>query len=164
MLPVPGSSTWSWSRFKARIQTKFEEADLRVCIAFWLFGLVNNILYVIILTAALDLVGPSIPKATVLLASIIPGLATKAVTPYYIHLTPYSSRILILAGLSTCGMLTVALSPNTISGESISAKIAGIVLANISSAAGEINFLSLTHYYSHFSLAARHHSRSCTGN
>ena len=114
----------------------------------------NNILYVVILTAALDLVGPSIPKATVLLASIIPGLATKAIVPYFIHLIPYSPRVLIFAALSTCGMLAVALSPPTDKAESITAKVVGIVLANISSGAGEVNFLSLTHYYGPFSLAA----------
>jgi battenin len=115
---------------------------------------VNNILYVVILTAALDLVGPSIPKGTVLLASIIPGLATKVVVPYFIHLIPYSPRIFIFATLSTCGMLAVALSPPTTSADSIAAKLAGIVLANVSSAAGEVNFLSLTHFYGPFSLAS----------
>jgi battenin len=125
-----------------------------VLVAFWLFGLINNIFYVIILTAALDLVGPSIPKATVLLACIVPGLATKIVTPYFIHLVPYSLRIVIFVVLSTCGMLAVALSPSTTDAASISSKIAGIVLANISSGAGEVNFLALTHYYGPFSLAA----------
>lgn len=117
-------------------------------------GLINNIFYVIILTAALDLVGPSIPKATVLLASIVPGLATKIITPYIIHLVPYSARTLIFAALSTCGMLAVALSPDTTDARSISSKLAGIVLANISSGAGEVSWLSLTHYYGPFSLAA----------
>jgi battenin len=51
-------------------------------------------------------------------------------------------------------MLAVALSPSTTNADSIAAKIAGIVLANISSAAGEVNFLSLTHFYGPFSLAA----------
>ena len=51
-------------------------------------------------------------------------------------------------------MLAVALSPATTTADSIAAKIAGIVLANISSAAGEVNFLSLTHFYGPFSLAA----------
>ena len=51
-------------------------------------------------------------------------------------------------------MLAVALSPATTTAESITAKVAGIVLANISSGAGEVNFLSLTHYYGPFSLAS----------
>lgn len=117
-------------------------------------GLINNIFYVIILSAALDLVGPAIPKATVLLASIIPGLACKITVPYFIHLIPYSLRIVIFCILSTCGMLAVALSPATTSASSITAKLAGIVLANLSSGAGEVNFLALTHYYGPYSLAA----------
>ena len=117
-------------------------------------GLVNNVFYVVILTAALDLVGPSIPKATVLLASIIPGLATKSVAPYVVHLAPYSLRVIMFAVLSTCGMLAVALSPDSADAGSISSKVAGIVVANISSGAGEVSFLGLTHFYGPFSLAA----------
>ena len=51
-------------------------------------------------------------------------------------------------------MLAVALSPARADAQSIAAKVAGIVLANISSGAGEVNFLSLTHYYGPCSLAA----------
>ncbi|KAK4555495.1 battenin CLN3 protein [Recurvomyces mirabilis] len=139
--------------YRAKVKAALVGVNLRVAVAFWLFGLINNIFYVIILSAALDLVGPSIPKATVLLSSIIPGLATKIVVPYVIHLIPYSARVIILAILSTCGMLTVALSPShTTSG--IAAKVAGIVLANISSGAGEVHFLALTHFYGTTSLAA----------
>ncbi|KAI7059646.1 protein btn1 [Hortaea werneckii] len=151
---MPGAPSTSWSRYRAQMQAAIEGADLRVCIAFWLFGLINNIFYVIILSAALDLVGPAIPKATVLLASIIPGLATKIIVPYIIHLVPYALRVLIFAALSTCGMLVVALSPSGADPTSVSSKIAGIVLANISSGAGEVNFLALTHFYGTQSLAA----------
>ncbi|RMY70651.1 hypothetical protein D0862_14714 [Hortaea werneckii] len=151
---MPGAPSTSWSSYRARIQAAIESADLRVCLAFWLFGLINNIFYVIILSAALDLVGPAIPKATVLLASIIPGLATKIIVPYIIHLVPYSLRVLTFAALSTCGMLVVALSPSGADPTSVSSKIAGIVLANISSGAGEVNFLALTHFYGTQSLAA----------
>ncbi|KAF2172874.1 hypothetical protein M409DRAFT_62541 [Zasmidium cellare ATCC 36951] len=151
---MPGTPSSSWRLYRARLMSKFEGASPRVCIAFWLFGLVNNCFYVILLTAALDLVGAGIPKATVLLASIIPGLSTKIVTPYIIDLIPYSLRITILAALSASGMLAVALSPDDTDARSLAGKIAGIVLANISSGAGEVNFLSLTHFYGHFSLAA----------
>lgn len=116
-------------------------------------GLINNIFYVIILSAALDLVGPNIPKGTVLLASIVPGLATKVIVPYVIHYIPYSLRVLIFAVLSTCGMLVVALSGSGDAG-GIAAKLVGIVFANISSGAGEVHFLSLTHFYGQLSLAA----------
>ncbi|KAK5687988.1 battenin CLN3 protein [Elasticomyces elasticus] len=126
-----------------------EGVDMRVAVAFWLFGLINNLFYVVLLSAALDLVGPLIPKATVLLSSIIPGLLTKLIVPHILYLIPYSARIIVLATLSTSGMLVVALSSST----NISAKLAGIVLANISSGAGEVNFLALTHFYSDESLA-----------
>jgi len=51
-------------------------------------------------------------------------------------------------------MLAVALSPAETTPQSITAKLVGIVLANLSSGAGEVNFLALTAYYGHFSLAA----------
>ena len=49
-------------------------------------------------------------------------------------------------------MLVVALSPSHGAG-GIAAKVAGIVLANISSGGGEVNFLALTHFYGTSSLA-----------
>ncbi|KAK3075333.1 battenin CLN3 protein [Teratosphaeriaceae sp. CCFEE 6253] len=149
---MPGAPASVWKRTRARWQAARSGGEARVAVAFWLFGLINNVFYVIILSAALDLVGPTIPKATVLLSSIIPGLATKLVLPYLIHLIPYSLRIVILATLSTCGMLVVALSPER-SGPGIAAKVVGIVLANISSGGGEVNFLALTHFYGTASLA-----------
>lgn len=59
-------------------------------------------------------------------------------------------------------MLLVALTPNPHvspdhpepSSLSIVVKLAGVVLASLSSGGGESSFLSLTHYYGHFSLAS----------
>jgi battenin len=64
----------------------------------------NNILYVIVLSvnhfpgdlanvkqAALDLVGPTVPKAVVLLADVLPSFLFKAVAPYFFHVVPYKS-------------------------------------------------------------------------
>lgn len=117
-------------------------------------GLINNVLYVIILSAALDLVGPNVPKGVVLLADVIPSFGTKLIAPYFIHAVPYSARIVICVFLSSLGMLVVALSPAYIDGGSISSKIAGIVLASLSSGIGELSFVGLTHFYGPFSLAA----------
>ncbi|KAJ5253648.1 hypothetical protein N7524_010828 [Penicillium chrysogenum] len=143
-----------WKRFSARLSGAFSGADPRVCIAFWLFGLINNVLYVIILSAAVDLVGPDIPKGVVLLADVIPSFATKLVAPYFIHLVPYWVRVLVFAFLSFVGMLIVAMSPGYTEGGTISSKIAGIVLASLSCGAGELSFVGLTHFYGPFSLAA----------
>lgn len=117
-------------------------------------GLANNIFWVIILTAALDLVGPSIPKASVLLASVVPALGAKAITPYVIYLIPYSARTILLFALSAGGMLAVALSPSGTSAEAISGKMAGIVIGSVASGIGETNFMSLVHFYGPYSLAA----------
>ncbi|KAL2850560.1 CLN3 protein-domain-containing protein [Aspergillus pseudoustus] len=154
MLPLPGSPSSSWARFRAQLAALFHGADPKVCVAFWLFGLINNVLYVIILSAALDLVGPSVPKGVVLLADVLPSFATKLVAPYFIHAVPYSARIVICVALSALGMLVVALSPAYVDGGTIASKLAGIVLASLSSGLGELSFVGLTHFYGPFSLAA----------
>lgn len=117
-------------------------------------GLINNVLYVIILSAALDLVGPSVPKGVVLLADVIPSFLTKLCAPYFIHAIPYSLRILIFVGLSASGMLLIALTPSYTDGGTITTKMAGVVLASLSSGGGELSFVGLVHYYGPFSLAA----------
>ncbi|PGH23485.1 hypothetical protein AJ80_02439 [Polytolypa hystricis UAMH7299] len=157
MLPLPGAPDFSWAGFRARFRALFSGADPRVCSAFWLFGLINNVLYVIILSSALDLVGPDVPKGVVLLADVVPSFFTKLCAPYFIHVVPYRIRILIFAALSSCGMLLIALSPayDPLNPDgSISTKMFGVILASLSSGAGELSFLGLTHFYGHFSLAA----------
>lgn len=108
----------------------------------------------IILSAALDLVGPSTPKAVVLLADVIPSFLTKLVAPYFIHLVPYELRILIFAVLSAGGMLIIGFTPSYTEGGSTGIKLFGVMLASLSSGAGELSFLGLVHYYGPFSLAA----------
>ncbi|PGH05751.1 protein btn1 [Blastomyces parvus] len=158
MLPLPCASSSSWANFRGRFRALFNGADPRVCAAFWLFGLINNVLYVIILSAALDLVGPDIPKGVVLLADVVPSFFTKLCAPYFIHAIPYPVRILIFVALSACGMLLIALSPAYIpdspTGNPITRKMLGVILASLSSGGGELSFLGLTHFYGPFSLAA----------
>jgi battenin len=108
------------------------------------------VLYVIILSAALDLVGPSIPKAVVLLFDVVPSFFTKLVAPYFIQSVPYWIRIWVFVALSTCGMLLIALSPDG----RVGIKMVGVVFASLSSGGGELSFLGLTHFYGHFSLAS----------
>lgn len=114
-------------------------------LSFWLFGLLNNVLYVVILSAAADLVGPLVPKATVLLADILPSFLIKLTAPFFIHLIPYNTRIVLLIALSLSGMLLVTLN-------AIEWKLFGICLASLSSGLGELTFLQLTHFYEESSL------------
>lgn len=106
------------------------------------------------MTAALDLVGPDIPKGTVLLADVIPSVVVKLTAPYYIHLVPYNVRIWLFSAISACGMLLVGSSSTARDASGITIKMAGIVLASLSSGGGELSFLGLTHYYGSVSLAA----------
>ncbi|CAO1604376.1 battenin CLN3 protein [Xanthoria calcicola] len=144
MLPLPGSPSSSWAMFRARLSALFVGADVRVCTAFWLFGLINNVLYVIILSAALDLVGPDVPKAIVLLADIIPSFVIKLCAPYFIHLVPYSYRTLLFAAISSWGMLLITLAQPYTDGGTITAKMAGVVLASLSSGAGYYSITTTT--------------------
>ncbi|KAK6535554.1 battenin CLN3 protein [Orbilia ellipsospora] len=142
------SACKAWvSSIPSKVRESFAGANPRVCAAFWLFGLINNVLYVIILSAALDLVGPDVPKGVVLLFDVMPSFLTKLFAPYFIHLISYRVRILIFFLLSTCGMLVVAF------GDSIAWRLFGIAIASLSSGGGELTFVSMTHFYDHFSLA-----------
>lgn len=99
----------------------------------------------VILSAAVDLVGPLVPKSSVLLADIMPAFLIKLTAPFYIHLVPYSRRILALILLSVTGMSLVIYG-------SLSVKLLGIALASLSSGLGEVTFLQLSHFYEDTSL------------
>ncbi|RDA89078.1 hypothetical protein CP532_2211 [Ophiocordyceps camponoti-leonardi (nom. inval.)] len=127
----------------ARLAGLLRQPDVRVLIAFWLLGLINNVLYVIVLSAAQDLVG-SLPKGIVLLADVMPSFVVKLVGPYVMHAVPYRVRIPVFIALASTGMLLVALTPPE---RSVAVKMAGVVLASLSSGGGELSFLALLHYY-----------------
>ncbi|KAH3675451.1 hypothetical protein WICMUC_002740 [Wickerhamomyces mucosus] len=112
---------------------------------FWLFGLLNNILYVVILSAAVDLVGATIPKSTVLLADILPSLIIKVSSPFFIHKLSYNKRIYLIISLSFSGVFFVTFP-------FLFWRILGIILASSSSGLGEVTFLQLTHFYGKNSL------------
>lgn len=120
--------------------------ERRIFLSFLLFGLINNILYVVILSAAIDLVGSSTPKAVVLLADIVPAFLIKVVAPFVIHLVAYKARLWCLVALSVVGMLIVSTGSGANSG-SVGFTVFGICLALASAGLGEITFLLLTHFY-----------------
>ena len=108
----------------------------------------------IILSAALDLVGPDVPKGVVLLADVIPSFFAKLFMPYFMEAIPYSVRMVVFSFLSALGMLMIALTPGYTDGGTITTKMAGVILASLSSGGGELSFLGLVHFYGPFSLAA----------
>jgi battenin len=116
--------------------------------SFFLFGLINNVLYVIILSAALDLVPPSTPKGIILFCNIAPSLSAKVAWPYILKgRIRYAKRLSGCCLLSTLGMIVVALF------DSLRMRLLGICLASFSSGLGELTFLQLSTTYAPSSVA-----------
>jgi battenin len=131
-----------------RWQTAIAQLPKRVLAAFFLLGVINNIIYVIILSAALDLVGARTPKAVVLLANILPSVLVKLIAPYVFEHVPHKLRVAGVVLTNMVGMLVVA------SGESLFLRLVGIAMASAASGAGEITFLQISVHYHSFALAA----------
>ncbi|KAK7207050.1 protein BTN1 [Myxozyma melibiosi] len=136
------------ARSRAATSSKATHPRWRLFSTFWIYGLINNVLYVIILSAAVDLVGAEVPKGVVLLADVMPSFFVKLTAPFFVHLIPYGVRVWMLVALSLVGMQCVALA------SSIPTRLFGVVLASMSSGLGELTFLQLTHFYDPISMLA----------
>ncbi|KAG7334767.1 hypothetical protein KOW79_001363 [Hemibagrus wyckioides] len=139
---------------------------------FWLLGLCNNFAYVVMLSAAHDILkqqesqnvttptpGPlsshsgnssnsnrydcnPVSTAAVLLADILPTLLIKLTAPFVIHKVPYGFRILVCVATAMTSFLVVSFS------STVWMSILGVIFASVSSGLGELSFLSLTVYFS----------------
>ncbi|GAV29698.1 hypothetical protein PMKS-003200 [Pichia membranifaciens] len=132
----------------------------RTFISFFIFGLINNVLYVVILTAAHDLVPPTTPKSIVLLADILPAFLLKLCLPLFVNKSVsnndgvdskrqsvglginYPLRLAMIVVLSSVGIILTSLPVP------LFIVLGGVVLASLSSGLGETTFLQLSHYYS----------------
>ncbi|KJZ74149.1 Protein btn-1 [Hirsutella minnesotensis 3608] len=133
----------SWAVCRARLAVVLRHTDTRILVSFWLLGLINNVLCVVFLSAAQDLVG-SLPKGIILLANMVPSFLLNLIGPYYMHVISYRVRVLVFVALASTGMLVVALTPPS---QQVAFRLSGIVLASLSSGGGELSFLSLIHFY-----------------
>ncbi|PWN93879.1 batten's disease protein Cln3 [Acaromyces ingoldii] len=114
----------------------------RQAVSLFLFGLLNNSLYVVILTAALELLPKGVPTGVVSFANIAPALIAKAVWPYVLRgRVRYAKRIWSCVAMSLWGILVVALWPE------LWTRLLGISLASFSSGLGELTFLQLSTRY-----------------
>ncbi|KAG0148798.1 hypothetical protein CROQUDRAFT_74956 [Cronartium quercuum f. sp. fusiforme G11] len=110
--------------------------------SFFLFGLLNNVLYVIILSAALDLVPADVPTGVILLADITPSLMVKIGWPYLLSgPVRYKRRVISCSTISFLGMMIIVIF------QSVTMRILGISLASFSSGLGEMTFLQLSTTY-----------------
>ncbi|XP_027016936.2 battenin isoform X1 [Tachysurus fulvidraco] len=139
---------------------------------FWLLGLCNNFGYVVMLSAAHDILKQQesqnvtvptpgllhshsgnnsssnrydcnpVSTAAVLLADILPTLLIKLTAPFIIHKMPYGFRILVCVATAMISFLVVSFS------STVWMSILGVIFASVSSGLGELSFLSLTVYFS----------------
>ena len=136
-----------------------------VIICYWFLGLCNNFAYVIMLSAAHDILSPNehnntsenqttkntnrfdcndLSTGTILLADILPGIAIKLIAPFFVHYLKYSHRVVVVVLVNCCSFLLVALVPT----EYKWLIFLGVMCASFSSSFGEITFLSLSTLYS----------------
>jgi battenin len=133
-------------------------------LGFWLLGLLNNLAYVIMLSAAHDLLQahhlPSdnstvhtafansstegrdcnkVSTGTILLADIAPAVLVKAVAPFLSVRT--GIRVVLVAILSGLSFLLAALAPGP------GLLYLGVVCASLSSGLGEVTLLAHTHAF-----------------
>lgn len=103
----------------------------------------NNIIYVIFLSAAGDLLQnePTVGKSSVLLADIVPCLFVKLIAPHFIKVIPYWLLIMACVLCALLSLSTVALF------DVLWLRMTGIVLASAGSGLGETCFLALTTHY-----------------
>ncbi|KAI0268635.1 batten's disease protein Cln3 [Gloeopeniophorella convolvens] len=123
---------------------------LKLSLSFFLFGLINNVLYVIILSAALDLVPPSTPKGIIAFWNITPSLIAKFSWPYILKgRIRYARRLIGCCFLGVSGMIVVATS------QGLHARLFGIGCASLASGLGELTFLQLSTTFHPSSIAGR---------
>lgn len=115
--------------------------------AFWVAGLVNNFGYVVMLSAATDLLdtdASGVAKkspALVLLLNILPGFIVQLVCPWVQDRIPWNVRMLFTVLLGTASFLLTALIAN------VWVRLLGVALGSMGSSFGEMTCLA---YSAHF--------------
>ncbi|XP_013421642.1 battenin-like [Lingula anatina] len=142
--------------------------DLRRNLAgFWLLGLCDYFPYVVMLSAAKEILRDSdnpdnlqpanvtglndteemqlrcnsVGTGAVLLADIIPVLFIKTTGAFFLKKVPYYCRVLAVVAFGAASFLTVALS------STVWVSLLGVVFASISEGLGEVTFFQMTVYF-----------------
>ncbi|CAI9730598.1 battenin isoform X1 [Octopus vulgaris] len=147
-----------------------EKENKRNLLAFWIFGLCNNFAYVIMLSAAHDILKEEknknqsvtydsafgnattdsdtkyltcneIGTGAILLADILPALLIKLSSPLYIQKLSYNLKVTVIIATTTLSFILVSVASNVVF------SIIGVCFASFSSGLGEVTFLSLTSFF-----------------
>ncbi|XP_971061.2 battenin isoform X1 [Tribolium castaneum] len=123
----------------------------RALVSYWILGLCNNYGYVVMLTAASDIIGESegaksternctyMSTGAILLADIIPSLLVKLLAPFLPFFVNVRVAVCILC--SSAGFLLVAFSQN------ITMSLLGVVATSFCSGLGEVTYLQYSSFY-----------------
>ena len=108
----------------------------RQAAGFFTLGLLNNMMYVVILTAALELLPSHVPTGLLAFVNITPAVIAKAVFPYLLKgEIQYDKRVWTCTLLAFLGMMVIAMF------NSLFIRLAGIATASFASGLGEITYL-----------------------
>ncbi|KAL7072347.1 hypothetical protein ACQ4LE_008513 [Meloidogyne hapla] len=154
---IDDNSSSNFSGGRRHINESIEGRNL---LAFWLLGLCNNFGYVVMLSAAKDILEKSeesidtgcvkdtkyvkcstISTGAVLLADILPSLTIKLIAPFTFQAIPFSLRHLLVVCFQIMSYLLVAYS------DTIFVGILGVVFASLGAGLGEITYLSLSSHF-----------------
>ncbi|CAH8546698.1 unnamed protein product [Schistosoma turkestanicum] len=144
-----------------RYRYRWNHLNLRNWLAFWCFGLGNNFSYVIMLSAAADIIRKQqhsqieftknisishtncteIGTGSVLLADILPSMIFKFISPIFIQKLHFHLKILCAVLLAINSFLMVSFS------QSFTMSLLGIMSASLSSGIGDVTFLSMLAFF-----------------
>jgi len=102
---------------------------------------VNNFGYVVMLSAAQDLIGQSVAPAAVLLANILPGFIMQLLCPWVQDRVPWKLRMLFTCVLGVASFLLAALF------DSVAVRLAGVALGSMGSSFGEMTCLAYSSFF-----------------
>lgn len=108
-------------------------------IAFFIAGLLNNVIFTVYLSAAEDLMTSK--AGVILLCNVLPGLLTKLALPLFAERLSYFSRVSATALSLAAACFGVASSSSTV------VRLVCISTSSAAGALGEATFLSLTAHY-----------------
>eukprot|EP01114_Cavostelium_apophysatum_P016369 TRINITY_DN4635_c0_g1_i1.p1 TRINITY_DN4635_c0_g1~~TRINITY_DN4635_c0_g1_i1.p1 ORF type:complete len:455 (+),score=91.68 TRINITY_DN4635_c0_g1_i1:102-1367(+) len=131
-VPKPDVKDWCW----------------RDIIGFWFCGLLNNFGYVLMLSAAEDMLPHDYSPAVVLMADIVPSLLVQMVAPYFMNRIPYGVRVLFVIFLDVTSFLIPAFF------KELPMKLFGVVIGSIGCGFGEMTFLAYSSRYHKYTVSA----------
>ncbi|XGW24554.1 hypothetical protein V3C99_006185 [Haemonchus contortus] len=166
-MPVPNRSVERLSHTRPALHSisrSSSSVSSRNLLGFWILGLCNNFAYVVMLSAAKDILETDsgaqkyngthtcrerivdrqcqrMSTGAVLLADIIPALVVKVTAPLYIRMVPFGFRHLLVVMAQMLSFILVAASSN------VSVALFGVVVASWGSGLGEISYLALASYF-----------------